>query len=116
MSALTPKADIDAHFWRKKQASYAGSPDQSAFAPRNLTTLGHFSVSSATSFPKSAREPGSSDAPSSPKYLRCRIVEDRIDRLIKLVDDLAGLTSALDPVEHYILNVRLGLPFRKVSA
>jgi hypothetical protein len=52
----------------------------------------------------------------SKPYLRRRIVEDRIDRPIKLVDDLAGLTSALDPVEHYILNVRLGLPFRKVSA
>jgi hypothetical protein len=39
--------------------------DQSAFAPQNLTTLPHFSVSSATSFPKSAGEPGSSDAPSS---------------------------------------------------
>ena len=39
--------------------------NQSAFAPQNLTTLPHFSVSSATSFPKSAGEPGNSDAPSS---------------------------------------------------
>src|SRR5712691_11434868 len=39
--------------------------DQSGLAPENLTTLPHFSVSSATSLPKSAAEPGSSDAPRS---------------------------------------------------
>src|SRR4029450_7783943 len=39
--------------------------DQSGLAPENFTTLPHFSVSSAMSFPKSAGEPGSSEAPSS---------------------------------------------------
>src|SRR6266511_398703 len=39
--------------------------DQSGLAPENLTTLPHFSVSSATSLPKSAGEPASSDAPRS---------------------------------------------------
>src|SRR5262249_34124987 len=38
----------------------------SALAPANLTTLAHFSVSSATSLPKSAGEPVMSEAPSSP--------------------------------------------------
>src|SRR5262249_50085980 len=38
---------------------------QSALAPENLTTLAHFSVSSATSFANSAGEPGRSDAPRS---------------------------------------------------
>src|SRR6516225_828019 len=40
--------------------------DQSGFAPENLTTLAHFSVSSTTSLPKSAGEPGSTVQPSSP--------------------------------------------------
>src|SRR5262245_6384298 len=34
-------------------------PRQSALMPANLTTLPHFSVSSAMSLPKSAGEPGS---------------------------------------------------------
>src|ERR1043166_942429 len=38
---------------------------QVTLAPENLTTLPHFSVSSATSLPKSAGEPESSVAPSS---------------------------------------------------
>ena len=37
-------------------------PPQSAFAPENLTTLPHFSVSSASSLAKSAGEPGSTVA------------------------------------------------------
>ena len=36
-------------------------------APENFTTLPHFSVSSATSLPKSLAEPGSIEAPSSRK-------------------------------------------------
>ena len=42
---------------------YAG--DQSGLAPENLTTLAHFSVSSAMSFPKSAGEPASIVPPIS---------------------------------------------------
>src|SRR5262245_54264103 len=38
-------------------------PDHSGFAPENLTTLAHFSVSSATYFPNSAAEPVMSVAP-----------------------------------------------------
>src|SRR5262249_25135721 len=38
---------------------------QSALAPVNLTTLPHFSVSSAISLPKSAREPASTVPPRS---------------------------------------------------
>src|SRR5262249_26440273 len=38
---------------------------QSALAPENLTTLAHFSVSSANSFAKSAGEPGSGVPPRS---------------------------------------------------
>jgi hypothetical protein len=37
----------------------------SGFAPENLTTLAHFSVSSAMSFPKSAGQPGSTVPPRS---------------------------------------------------
>src|SRR5258708_19467229 len=37
----------------------------SALAPENLTTLAHFSVSSATSLPKSAGEPASGVPPKS---------------------------------------------------
>jgi hypothetical protein len=37
----------------------AGVIDQSGLAPENFTTLAHFSVSSAMSFPKSAAGPGS---------------------------------------------------------
>src|SRR5262249_47960346 len=40
-------------------------PHQSALAPDNLTTLAHFSVSSAMSFPKSAGEPKSGVPPRS---------------------------------------------------
>src|SRR6185503_4433074 len=40
-------------------------PRYVTFAPANLTTLPHFSVSSATSLPNSPGEPGSSVAPSS---------------------------------------------------
>src|SRR6186997_329696 len=39
------------------------APVQSGFAPENLTTLAHFSVSSAMSLPKSAGEPGSAVLP-----------------------------------------------------
>src|SRR5436190_8915170 len=39
--------------------------DQSGLAPANFTTLPHFSVSSATSLPKSAAEPASTMPPSS---------------------------------------------------
>src|SRR2546429_7159316 len=34
------------------------SAGQSAFAPENLTTLAHFSVSSAMNFPKATDDPG----------------------------------------------------------
>src|SRR5262249_50149310 len=37
----------------------------SGFAPENLTTLPHLSISSAASFPKSAGEPGMTVPPSS---------------------------------------------------
>ena len=43
----------------------AGYSDQSGLTPANFTTLPHFSVSSATSLPNSAGEPGSSEAPRS---------------------------------------------------
>ena len=36
-----------------------------AWPPENLTTLPHFSISSATSFPKSAGEPGITVPPKS---------------------------------------------------
>src|SRR5262249_43629450 len=39
--------------------------DQSGLAPENFTTLAHFSVSSAMSFPKSAAGPGSIVPPRS---------------------------------------------------
>src|SRR5262249_16887278 len=39
--------------------------DHSGLAPENLTTLPHFSVSSAMSLPKSATEPGSTMPPRS---------------------------------------------------
>ena len=39
--------------------------DQSGFAPENFTTLPHFSVSSAMSFPKSAGETASAMPPRS---------------------------------------------------
>src|SRR5262245_11547332 len=39
--------------------------DHPGFAPENLTTLPHFSVSSAMSLPKSATEPGSTMPPRS---------------------------------------------------
>src|SRR5712692_4119437 len=42
-----------------------GAAGQSGLAPENLTTLPHFSVSSAMSFPKSAGEPGSIVPPKS---------------------------------------------------
>src|SRR5262249_29882757 len=41
-------------------------PGQSAFMPANFTTLPHFSVSSAMSLPKSAREPASNAPPLWP--------------------------------------------------
>src|SRR4029450_954473 len=44
---------------------YGTSRDHSGFAPENLTTLPHLSISSATSFPKSAGEPGMTVPPSS---------------------------------------------------
>src|SRR6266576_604706 len=40
-------------------------PSQSGLAPENLTTLAHFSVSSAMSFPKSAGESASPMLPRS---------------------------------------------------
>src|SRR5262245_66402307 len=43
----------------------APSPPQSALMPVNLTTLPHFSVSSAISLPKSAGEPASTVPPRS---------------------------------------------------
>src|SRR5262249_38360582 len=46
---------------------HAHVPRQSGLAPENLTTFRHFSVSSATSFPKSPGEPPMSEAPSSAK-------------------------------------------------
>src|SRR5229473_3215352 len=42
-----------------------GSGVRSVPSPENFTTLAHFSVSSATSFPKSAGEPGINEALSS---------------------------------------------------
>src|SRR5262249_54999422 len=45
--------------------SRQGAGIQSAFAPDNLTTFAHFSVSSANSLAKSAGEPGSGVPPSS---------------------------------------------------
>src|SRR5258708_26446402 len=43
----------------------SGCPDQPGFAPESLTTLAHFSVSSAISLPKSAGRPGSTAPPKS---------------------------------------------------
>src|SRR5262249_33543854 len=42
-----------------------GSLDYSAFAPEDLTTLAHFSVSSAMNLPKSEGEPANTAAPRS---------------------------------------------------
>src|SRR5262245_61155102 len=50
---------------RSRPACELGREAQSGLAPENLTTFPHFSVSSATSFPKSAGEPASSEAPRS---------------------------------------------------
>src|SRR5262245_34364411 len=44
---------------------YGASRGHSGFAPENLTTLPHLSISSATSFPKSAGAPGMTVPPSS---------------------------------------------------
>ncbi len=55
-------ASIDA---LRKGQYRAGLPNQSGFAPENLTTFAHFSVSSAISLPKSAGEPGSGVPPNS---------------------------------------------------
>src|SRR5262245_60538451 len=45
--------------------NYGTSRGHSGFAPENLTTLPHLSISSATSFPKSAGEPGMTVPPIS---------------------------------------------------
>jgi hypothetical protein len=42
------------------------SADHSGFAPENLTTFAHFSVSSAMNLPKSAGVPGSGVPPRKP--------------------------------------------------
>src|SRR5439155_3905601 len=49
----------------KSQESINRSRYQSGFAPENFTTLAHFSVSSATSLPKSEGGPGSVVPPMS---------------------------------------------------
>src|SRR5262247_636022 len=49
----------------RRTKDYGTSRDHSGFAPENLTTLPHLSISSATSFPKSAGEPGMTVPPSS---------------------------------------------------
>src|SRR6266566_6906219 len=53
-----------AEIWNIAEAS----SDHSAVMPANLTTLAHFAVSSATSLPKSAGEPGSTVAPNPMPY------------------------------------------------
>src|SRR5713101_5384632 len=64
-------------------------PAQSGLAPENLTTLAHFSVSSAISLPKSAGEPGSAGAAKVGKpRLHLGIGEGRIDLLVKPLHDL----------------------------
>ena len=50
---------------RQEIHSIGQPPDQSAFAPENLTTLAHLSVSSAISFPKSAGVPPRTVPPKS---------------------------------------------------
>src|SRR5262249_46545464 len=62
-------------------------PPQSALMPVNLTTLPHFSVSSAISLPKSA-EVQHRAAQLRKSRLHLGIVESRVDLLIELVDDL----------------------------
>src|SRR5258708_14302881 len=54
-----------AAFAKRRYRIFDGAPDQSGLAPENFTTLAHFSVSSAMSFPKSAAEPGSAVPPRS---------------------------------------------------
>src|SRR5262249_24504208 len=49
----------------RKTKDYGTSRGHSGFAPENLTTLPHLSIASATSFPKSAGEPGMTVPPSS---------------------------------------------------
>ena len=59
--------------------------------PANLTTLPHFSVSSAMSLPKSAGEPGKHRAAQvGEPRLDLGIGEGRVDLLVELVDDLGG--------------------------
>jgi hypothetical protein len=41
------------------------SPDQSGFAPKNFTTLAHFSVSSAMNLPKAEGARGNASPPMS---------------------------------------------------
>src|SRR5262245_21316921 len=63
--------------------------DHPGFAPENLTTLPHFSISSAMSLPKSATEPASTMPPRVGKpRLQLGISEPRIDLAIELINDL----------------------------
>jgi hypothetical protein len=61
---------------------------QAALRPANLTTLPHFSVSSAISLPKSAGIPGSGVPPrSASRALHLGVREARIDLLVEFVND-----------------------------
>ena len=65
--------------------------DHSGLMPANLTTLPHFSVSSAMSLPKSAGEPGSTVPPrSASRALILGSARAGVDLLVELVDDLGG--------------------------
>ena len=68
MSGL--EVEVLPNFLAAREAGAENRPEvvaayQSALSPANLTTLPHFSVSSAMSLPKSAGEPGSTVPPRS---------------------------------------------------
>ena len=67
-----------------------GLPDHSGLMPANLTTLPHFSVSSAMSLPKSAGEPKRGATQIGKTRLYLGIGKGRIDLLVEPVDDLNG--------------------------
>src|SRR5262249_22964846 len=68
---------------------YPPSPPQSALMPVNLTTLPHFSVSSAISSPKSAGESASGALPRSTSRALIWIGKGRVDLLVELVNNLS---------------------------
>ena len=82
---LVPLAVIAAIPRTNFMENLPGLPDQSALTPANLTTLAHFSVSSAMSLPKSAGEPGRAVAAQLGKpRLHLGIGESRLISVLSL--------------------------------